>query len=93
MLRIRVSLDGSEYLLPPDADAGALVENITDRLRAGGGFVEIVRTPARSVQVLISAGINLKIETTEVNDEPDESDAPTDEQWLASSWAEPFDIV
>ena len=37
---------------------------ITAKVRAGGGFVEIVRTPDRAMSVLVSPGMSLSIEIT-----------------------------
>lgn len=70
MLHIRIKIDGREYVIPTEEEAQAIMETITGQLRAGGGFVEIVRTPDRSVSVLVSSGIGLAVERNKVDDAP-----------------------
>ena len=64
---------------------------ITAEVQAGGGFVEIVRTPDRAVSVLVSSGMSLSIEVTRADDQPaapsaDLEKTPLEQSWFA--WAE-----
>ncbi|MEL4317901.1 hypothetical protein WJX64_02685 [Leifsonia sp. YIM 134122] len=61
-------------------------------MRAGGGFVEILRTPDRSVSVLVSPGTTLSIETTQVEDDVAATDAAHDIRMSAIPWHESFDV-
>ncbi|MEL4318334.1 hypothetical protein WJX64_04910 [Leifsonia sp. YIM 134122] len=90
MLLIRIKIDGREYTIPSELDAQAIMESITGQLRAGGGFVEIVRTPDRSVNVLVSPGMSLTVETT-VIDEYVSIPGERDDSWPAQAWIDPLD--
>ena len=69
------------------------MRTITEQVRAGGGFVEIVRTPDRELSVLVSPGMSLSIEITHVEDQPAASDADVQEPWLTHSWFDTFDML
>lgn len=72
--------------------------SITEQVRAGGGFVELIGTPRRAVNVLVSPGTSLSIEVTEVQEEfnpTDEEFSRTDaatERWETSS-LDPFELL
>lgn len=85
MLRTKVKIGIAEYFIPATEHAADLMDAIVAQVRAGGGFVELVRSPARSVSVLVSPGMTLAVETTQVEDE--DSAAPES----AILWHESFD--
>ncbi|WP_173923467.1 hypothetical protein [Agromyces sp. Marseille-P2726] len=68
MLQAWITIDGRAHFLPPELDTEAIMKAITDQLRAGGGFVELVRTPERVWNVLVSPGMSLSIEVTQEED-------------------------
>ena len=93
MLQARIRVDAREYLLPAGHDVEAMKTEVTALVRAGGGFVEIARTPDRGVSVLVSPGMSLSIEVTHVDDEPAASDAEIEESWYLQSSLDPFDVL
>ena len=72
MLQASIRIEGRDHFLPPGDGADEIMSRITEQLRAGGGFVEIIRTPDRSVRVLVSPGVSLSIEVTDVDEDPSE---------------------
>ena len=84
MLQTRIKIDGRDYLLPSDSNAETIAGVITAQVRAGGGFVEIVRTPDRAMSVLVSPGMSLSIEVTHIDDQPEIHDVI--EQAPPGSW-------
>ena len=93
MLQANIRIDGRDHFLPQGGDAEAIMTRITEQLRAGGGFVEIVRTPRRSVSVLISPGVSLTVEVAEVDDEPEESDVELETVWRPQAWFSAIDLM
>lgn len=92
MLQARIRIDGREHFLPPEHDASAIMGRITAQVRAGGGFVEILRTPDRVLSVLVSPGMSLSIEFTQVDDQPTARDAEMEQMPLAQSWSGALDV-
>ena len=92
MLQARVRIDGREFLLRPEQDAETIMGVITAKVRAGGGFVEIVRTPDRAMSVLVSPGMSLSIEITRAEDQPAASGADLEQMPLEQSWSGSFDV-
>jgi len=91
MLRTRLRIDGRDYLLPFEDDPETVMANVTALVRAGGGFVETVRTMDRSVSVFVSSGVSLSIEVTEV--EGDSPEAMEDEGvWPVQSAFDVYDL-
>lgn len=93
MLQANIRIDGRDHFLPHGDDVEAIMTRITEQLRAGGGFVEIVRTPHRSVSVLISPGVSLIVEVADVDDEPEESDAELETVWRPQAWFSSIDLM
>ncbi len=92
MLQARIRIDGREYLLRPEQDAETIMGLITAKVRAGGGFVESVRTPDRAMRVLVSSGMSLSIEVTRADDQPAAPDADLEQVPLDQSWSSAFDV-
>ena len=90
MLLARIRIDGRDHFLPRDYDAEAIMSRITEQVRAGGGFVEILRTPSRVLSVLVSPGLNMSIELTDVEDERPAPEEEPDE--LEPSFLGPIDL-
>jgi hypothetical protein len=67
MLRTTASVGTDLYVLATDADVEAVKRNIESAIRAGGGFVDLDLLAERTVSVLVSAGMHLIVETTEVD--------------------------
>ena len=86
MLQTRIKIDGRDYLLSSEHDAETIMGIITAQVRAGGGFVEVVRTPDRMVSVLVSPGMSLSIEITHLDDEPATIEDEIEQAPLAPSW-------
>ena len=93
MLQARIRIDGREYLLRPEYDAETIMGRITAKVRAGGGFVEIVRTADRAMSVLVSPGMNLSLEVTRVEDHAAASDDDLEWMSLAHSSLDMFDAL
>lgn len=93
MLQARIRIDAREYLLSAAHDAETIMRTITEQVRSGGGFVEIVRTPGRALSVLVSPGMNLSIELTHVEDHPAALEAEVHEPWSTQSWFDTFDVL
>jgi hypothetical protein len=93
MMQAMIRIDEREYLLPPERDEEAIMDLIASQVRAGGGFVEIVRTPNRVVNVLVSPGTNVSIESRRVEDLPPAPDEVLEGQWWGHSWLDPFDVL
>jgi hypothetical protein len=92
MLQARIRIDGREYLLRPEQDAGTIMGMITAKVQAGGGFVEIVRTSDRVMSVLVSPGMSLAIEVTRAEDQPAASDTDLEQLPLEQSGSGAFDV-
>ena len=86
MLQTRIRIDGRDYLLRPGHDAETIMGRITATVRAGGGFVEIVRTPEHAMSVLVSPGTSLSVEVTRVEDQPTTYDAELEPAPLTQWW-------
>ena len=86
MLQFRIRIDGQDYLLPSEHHAETIMGMITSQVRAGGGFVEIVRTAERAMSILVSPGMSLSIEVTRVDDQPPTLEAEVEQVPLARSW-------
>lgn len=93
MLQARIRIDGREYLVRPEHDAETIMGRITAKVKAGGGFVEILRTPDRAMSVLVSPGMSLSIEVTRVEDQPAASDEELEQMPLALSSLDMFDVL
>jgi hypothetical protein len=95
MLQATIRIGEREYLLPAEYDREELMRTITSQVRAGGGFVEVVRTPDRVVNVLVSPGTNVCIEVRRIDleDESEASGEKSDGPWWELSWLEPFDLM
>lgn len=87
----RIIIDRREYSLPDESSVEAIMGRITEQVRAGGGFIELVGAPRRAVNVLVSPGTNLSIEVTEVEEESTRPQATT-EHWETSS-LDPFELM
>ncbi|MCK8609221.1 hypothetical protein [Agromyces sp. C10] len=88
---IRIIVDGREYVLPADQDVAGIMTRITDQVRAGGGFVELVDAPGRTLSVLVSPGMSLAIEVRASEDALRGSDLAADP--VEPSWFDPFDLT
>jgi len=75
MLQAWIRIDGREHFIPPHHDTEAMMTAITDQVRAGGGFVEIARTPDRVVSVFVAPGMSLAIEVTQEEEPGSRTDA------------------
>ena len=95
MLQATIRIGEREYPLPAERDREELMRTITSQVRDGGGFVEVVRTPDRVVNVLVSPGTNVCIEArrVDVEDESEASGESRDGTWWELSWLEPFDLM
>ena len=95
MLQATIRIGEREYLLPAEYDREELMRTITSQVRAGGGFAEVVRTPDRVVNVLVSPGTNVCIEVRRIDleDESEASGEKFDGPWWELSWLEPFDLM
>jgi hypothetical protein len=93
MLHVRLNVDGRDYAIPADETAETIMRRITEQVRAGGGFVEVVTSAPRTVHVFVSPGMSLSIEIVE-DDEPGSSDErdmePTQ---LEPSFLDPLDLI
>lgn len=92
MLQAWIRIDGREHFIPPDHDTEAMMTAITDQVRAGGGFVEIARTPDRVVSVFVAPGMSLAIEVTEVEDSAPHSDDDAEKAPVVQSNLDVFDL-
>lgn len=92
MLQAKIRIDGREYFLRPEQDAESILGMITAKVQAGGGFVEIVRTPERAMSVLVSSGMSLSIEITRADDQPAAPNADLEQTPLEPSWSSAFDV-
>jgi hypothetical protein len=92
MLQTRIRIDGRDYLLRSEHDAETIMGRITEKVRAGGGFVEIVRTPDRAMSVLVTPGMSLSVELTRVDDHAAESDEELEQMPLPQSSLDFFDV-
>lgn len=92
----RIIIDRREYPLAPEQDVEPIIERITEQVRAGGGFVELVGSPQRTVYVLVTPGTTLSIEVAEVaRVEAVEAGEPRPARVVESwerSWLDPFDL-
>jgi 5,10-methenyltetrahydromethanopterin hydrogenase len=86
MLQTRIRIDGQDHFLPPGRDPDSIMAAITEQVRAGGGFVELSSTPERTVQALVSPGMNVTVIVTEV----DEAMAEDDD--IQRTWLDVFDL-
>jgi len=95
MSQATIRIGEREYLLPTELDREELMRTIASQVRAGGGFVEVVRTPNRVVSVLVSPGTNVCIEVDRVEDEDgrEASGENSKGPWWELSWLEPFDLM
>lgn len=86
-VRIMIGMDRREYYVPADVDIAALRARVTEQLRAGGGFVDILSTADHTLSVLVSNGMSLTIEVTRYDaatvDFGDEEDGEPDPTWLS----------
>ena len=89
MLKARITIDGREHHIPSVHEAEVIMTTITEQVRAGGGFVEVLRTPERALSVLVTPGLNVSIELRMVEDDPAASDA--DEPPPVQTWMDAFD--
>lgn len=87
---IRIIVDGREYALPAQQDVEAIMARITEQVRAGGGFVQLLDAPGRALSLLVSPGMSLTIETSVRDDEVQPSESVPGP---APSWFDPFDIA
>ncbi|MFE6257332.1 hypothetical protein [Agromyces sp. NPDC057865] len=93
MMQASIRIEGRDHFLPPGDSGDAIMGRITEQVRAGGGFVEIIRTPDRSVRVLVSPGVSLSIEVTDVEDEPSERDVAVEMPWRREAWFSSIDVL
>lgn len=93
MLQATIWIDEREYLLPGEHDGTEIMRMIATQVRAGGGFVEIVRTPDRAVSVLVGPATAVSIEVKRVEEQPAAPDGEREGQWWGQSWLDPFDLV
>lgn len=76
------------YVLPPGTDEAAVLEQLTDAVRAGGGVVELPAPPTSMKSVLISPGVPVFIERIPIPDDPvpEEQDTldpePSADDWM-----------
>jgi hypothetical protein len=92
MLQGWIRIDGQEHFIPPQHDIEAIMKTITELVRAGGGFVEIVRTPDRVLNVLVSPGTSVSIEVTEVEDPEPRPGIEREQTPLAQTNLDFFDV-
>lgn len=81
--RITVAIDGREFTLPPDVDVESITARITEQVRSGGGFVDLIRAPGRRLSVLVSPGMNLSIEVASSDDAHPIMETDVDQAWLS----------
>lgn len=93
MLVTRIIIDRREYALPGRENVEAIMGRITAQVRAGGGFVELLKTPHRAVSVLVSPGTSLSIEVTQVDDEPHRLDLDAQTEAMQRSALDPFELM
>ena len=93
MLVTRIIIDRREYSLPGREDVEAIMGRITAQVRAGGGFVEVIKTPHRAVSVLVSPGTSLSIEVTHVDDDPQRVDFDAETEAMQRSALDPFELM
>ena len=93
MLQATIRIDEREYLLPAEHDGTAIMRTIASQVRAGGGFVEVVRTPDRAVNVLVAPGTNVSVEVNRIDDQPEPPGDELEGPWWELSWLEPFDLM
>ena len=78
MDKIDLIIGDYAYRLPVGVDEGAVLEQLTDAVRDGGGIVELPRGAVHaSLAVLISPGVPVFIERTPMPD--DAAEEPADE--------------
>ena len=90
MLHARLNVDGREYALPADETAETIMRRITEQVRAGGGFVEVVTSAPRTLHILVSPGMSLSIEVID-DDEPVQLDEEPAQ--LEPSFLDPLDLI
>lgn len=87
----RIIVDGREYPLRTEQNVEAIMGRITEQVRAGGGFVELVLTSHRALNLLVSPGMSLSVESLHVED--DNGAAETDSESSRRSWFDPFNLT
>jgi hypothetical protein len=91
MLHARLNVEGREYALPADETAASIMRRITEQVRAGGGFVEVVTSAPRTLHILVSPGMSLSIEVVDEDDEPIRSYEESTQ--LEPSFLDPLDLI
>ena len=92
MLQATIRIAEREYHLPAN-DREEIMQTISSQVRAGGGFVEFVRTPDRAVTFLVATCTSVSIEVRRVDDEPTAPDGESESPWWGSSWLDAFDLM
>jgi hypothetical protein len=88
----RIIIGRREYYVPAEESPESIMARVTEQVRAGGGFVELIRSPQRTVNVLISPGMNLSIEVVHVEDVSGAAGSAGPEPW-EGTWLDPLDLV
>jgi hypothetical protein len=82
MLQTRIRIDGQDHFLPPGRDPDSIMAAMTEQVRSGGGFVELLSSPERTVRVLVSPGMSITVIVTEVEDSASAEDDDIQRTWL-----------
>lgn len=106
--RTTVTVDGRSFILSRAADLEVFEQEVTDALRAGGGFVGVPLGGDRVIRVLVTTAIPILIESvTIVDDVVDEStkaltaytfdefdlgSAPSEPHWSEKNYARPSSL-
>jgi hypothetical protein len=69
MLLATLTVDGREHRLPPDMNTAELTAEITEQVRAGGGFVEIQRDGDRSRSIFVTPALGMSIDVREIEED------------------------
>jgi len=67
MLLATITVDGREHRLPPETNTAELSAEITEQVRAGGGFVEIQRDGERSRRIFVTPASGMSIDVREID--------------------------
>lgn len=87
----RIIVDGREYVLPAEPDVADIMARITEQVRAGGGFVDLLDAPGRALSVLVSPGMRFSIEVHSFDEDHCASDF--DDAAPPPSWFDPLGIT
>jgi hypothetical protein len=87
-VRIMIGMERREYYLPPGVDVASIQATISDLVRAGGGFLNLIDAPDHTLSVLVSPGMSMTLEVTHHEAPPVELESDPDPSWLS-----PLDLI